>query len=143
MKWNWGTKIFIAIILFMSLIIGFVIASFQHTVNLVEKDYYPKGQVYQTRLDEIKNASLIRDNFIIEKGDETIILTLPDIDADTASITFFRPSSTKFDRVYDISSGDTIYKFEKDQFIRGKYKIKVYWKSDGKANYFERDLFVD
>lgn len=143
MKWNWGTKIFIAIVLFMALIIGFVIASFQHTVNLVEKDYYPKGQIYQTRLDEIQNAVSIRDSFVIEKGGDNILLTLPEINADTASITFFRPSSTKFDRVYDISSGDTIYKFAKNNFIRGKYKIKVYWKSKGEANYFERDLFID
>jgi len=143
MKWNWGTKIFIAIVLFMLLIIGFVIASFQHTVNLVEKDYYPKGQIYQTRLDEIKNAITLRDSFIIEKVENSIVLILPEIEADTASINFFRPSGNQFDRVYDISSGDTIFKFPRNEFIRGKYKIKVYWKSDGTANYFERDFFVD
>jgi hypothetical protein len=143
MKWNWGTKIFIAILLFMALIIGFVIASFQHTVNLVEKDYYPKGQIYQTRLDEIKNAVPYRDSFIIEKDESNIILTLPEINADTASITFFRPSGTKFDRIYDISSGNTVYKFANSKFIRGKYKIKIYWKSKGTANYFERDFFFE
>jgi len=143
MKWNWGTKIFIAIVLFMALIIGFVIASFQNTVNLVEKDYYPKGQVYQTRLDEIKNAVTLRDRFIFENSENSIILTLPDLNADTATINFFRPSGTNLDRLYDISSGDTIYKFPKKEFIRGKYKIKAYWKSDGIANYFERDFFYE
>lgn len=143
MKWNWGTKIFIAIVLFMALIIGFVIASFQNTVNLVEKDYYPKGQVYQTRLDEIKNATSLRDKFIIENNETAVVLTLPDLNADTASINFFRPSGTNFDRLFDISSGDTIYEFPRNEFIRGKYKIKVYWKSDGIANYFERDFFIE
>lgn len=143
MKWNWGTKIFIAIVLFMALIIGFVIASFQNTVNLVEKDYYPKGQVYQTRLDEIKNAITLRDSFIIEKSETAIVLSLPDLNADTATINFFRPSETNLDRLYDISSGDTIYKFPRNEFIRGKYKIKVYWKSEGIANYFERDFFYE
>jgi len=143
MKWNWGTKIFIAIILFMSLIIGFVIASFQHTVNLVEKDYYPKGQVYQSRLDEIKNAVTLRDSFTIEKNATSVVLTLPEINADTASINFFRPSGNEFDRIYDISTGDTIYEFALNEFIRGKYKVKVFWKSDGKGYYFERDFFID
>jgi len=143
MKWNWGTKLFIAIVLFMALIVGFVIASFQQTVNLVEKDYYPKGQVYQTRLDEIKNAVPLRDSFIFEKGETSIILTLPLINADTASVYFFRPSDTKFDRIYDISTGDTVFEFARNEFIRGKYKIKVYWKTNGKANYFERDFFIE
>jgi len=143
MKWNWGTKLFIAIVLFMALIIGFVIASFQQTVNLVEKDYYPKGQIYQTRLDEIKNAVGIRDSFVFEKGESSIVLSMPNINADTASVNFFRPSGNEYDRVYDISTGDTVFVFSKNEFIRGKYKIKVYWKSEDTGYYFERDFFVD
>ncbi len=143
MKWNWGTKLFIAIVLFMALIIGFVIASFQHRVNLVEKDYYPKGQFYQTRLDEIKNAVQIRNSFIFEKGETSIILRLPLINADTASVYFFRPSNTSYDRMYDISRKDTVFEFANNEFIRGKYKIKVYWESEDTGYYFEKDFFVD
>ena len=143
MKWNWGTKLFIAIVLFMALIIGFVIASFQQTVNLVEKDYYPKGQIFQTRLDEIKNAVGIRDSFVFEKGESSIVLSMPNINADTASVNFFRPSGNEYDRVYDISTGDTVFVFSRNEFIRGKYKIKVYWKSEDTGYYFERDFFID
>ena len=56
MKWNWGTKIFIAIVLFMGLIIGFVIVSMKQTYYLVEKDYYPKGLEYQKQIDKETNA---------------------------------------------------------------------------------------
>ncbi len=42
-KWNWGTKITIAIILFVSMILGFVYTATQNPIILVEKDYYPKG----------------------------------------------------------------------------------------------------
>jgi hypothetical protein len=142
-NWNWGTKLFIAIILFMSLIIGFVIVSFNNDVSLVEKDYYPKGQEYQQRLNEIKNASLKRDFFITEQTNEGIILKLPELHSDTASIYFFRPSDTKLDRVFDISSNDTTFIFNKTGFKRGKYLLKVYWNSDNVGYYFERDFFFE
>jgi len=142
-NWNWGTKLFIAIVLFMSLIIGFVIFSFNNDVNLVEKDYYPKGQEYQQRLNEIKNASLKRDFFKIEQLAEGAVLNCPDLQADTASIYFFRPSDNKLDRIFDISSGDTIFMFGNSGFKRGKYLLKVYWNSDNVGYYFERDFFFE
>lgn len=142
-NWNWGTKLFIAIVLFMSLIIGFVIFSFNNDVNLVEKDYYPKGQEYQQRLNEIKNASLKRDFFKIEQLAEGVALNCPDLQADTASIYFFRPSDNKLDRIFDISSGDTIFMFGNSGFKRGKYLLKVYWNSDNVGYYFERDFFFE
>lgn len=142
-NWNWGTKLFIAIVMFMSLIIGFVIFSFNNDVSLVEKDYYPKGQEYQQRLNEIKNASFKRDFFKIEQLAEDVTLNCPDLHADTASIYFFRPSDTKLDRIFDISSGDTIFVFGKAGFKRGKYLLKVYWNSDNVGYYFERDFFFE
>jgi hypothetical protein len=140
-KWNWGTKLLIAIILFMALIIGFGIASFQNDVNLVEKDYYPKGQVYQTRLNSINNAVSQRENFKVIQHENAVTLKLPSIKADTASIYFFRPSNTELDRIFDISKGDTIYHFDKKAFSHGKYILKVYWKISETSYYFERDFF--
>lgn len=142
-NWNWGTKLFIAIVLFMSLIIGFVIFSFNNDISLVEKDYYPKGQEYQQRLNEIRNASLKRDFFKIEQITDGIILKLPELQSDTASIYFFRPSDNKLDRIYDISSNDTTFVFTKTGFKRGKYLLKVYWNSDNIGYYFERDFFYE
>ncbi|PLX13011.1 MAG: hypothetical protein C0598_04630 [Marinilabiliales bacterium] len=142
-NWNWGTKLFIAIVLFMSLIIGFVIVSLNNDVNLVEKDYYPKGQEYQQRLNEIKNASFKRDLFKLEQIDEGVLLNMPILNADTASIYFFRPSDNKKDIIFDISKADTMLLFGKSNFIRGKYLIKVYWNSDDVAYYFERDFFYE
>lgn len=143
MEWNWGTKLVIAIILFMSLIIGLVIVSFQNDISLVEKDYYPKGQVYQTKLDETKNAVDLRDSFIIEKYSDFVKLSLPLINADSASIYFFRPSNKQLDRIYDISSDDTVFKFSNSEFARGKYNVKVYWRTAGKGHYFDREFFFD
>lgn len=142
-NWNWGTKLFIAIVLFMSLIIGFVLVSVYNDISLVEKDYYPKGQEYQQRLYEIKNASFKRDLFKLEQITEGIRLNIPDLQADTASIYFFRPSDTKLDRIFDISSGDTTFVFDKSGFKRGKYLLKIYWNSNNVGYYFERDFFFD
>jgi hypothetical protein len=142
-KWNWGTKLFIAIVLFMSLISGFVVFSFKNEISLVEKDYYPKGQEYQQRLNEMKNASLKKDFFLFTQTKNGIMANTPVLKADTASMLFFRSSDKKLDRVFDIASGDTSFMFENDNFEHGKYIVKVYWKSDNIGYYFERPFFFE
>ena len=52
---NWGNKLLIAIVIFMSFIFVLVYLSAQNQIDLVEKDYYPKGLKYQDRIDEIEN----------------------------------------------------------------------------------------
>ncbi len=142
-KWNWGTKIFVAIVLFMSLIAGFVVFSFKNEISLVEKDYYPKGQEYQQRLNEIKNASRKRDFFSFSQTKDGILVTTPILNADTASILFFRHSDETLDRVFDIKSEDTSFMFGHNNFKHGKYLLKVYWNSDNVGYYFERDFFFE
>lgn len=127
----------------MLMIIGFVIVSFKNEINLVEKDYYPKGQEYQQRLNEMKNASLKKELFSFSQTNSGIKINLPLLNADTASLYFFRPSDTKLDRIFDISSNDTVYNFDAGNFQKGKYKLKIYWNSDDIGYYFEKDFYFN
>jgi hypothetical protein len=138
-KWNWGTKLFIAIVLFMSFIFVLVFLSTQNQIYLVEKDYYPKGLKYQDRIDEIQNAEAFKDSFLIEKIDNHVVISYTILHADSGTIYFFRPSDKTLDMTYTFHTDTTkrMY-FDASQFKKGKYLVKVFWKEAGKGFYIEK-----
>ena len=143
-KWNWGTKLTIAIILFMSLIFFLVYLSTQYPVDLVEKDYYPKGLKYQERIDEITNAQPFKDQVRAYQDSDAVIVTFPKINPDTGTITFYRPSDIHLDRIYEINT-DSLNRmsFPKSEFKKGKYYLKIYWEESGKAYYIEKPYYFN
>jgi len=142
-KWNWGTKLLIAIIIFMSFIFFLVYLTTQNTINLVEKNYYPKGLKYQTRIDEIEKATLAKEQFNVIQKDGLIVLSIPEINADSGSIVFFRPSDQLLDFTSSINpdSLGRMY-FPNNNFKKGKYLIKVHWYKNGEGYYIEKRFFV-
>ena len=57
MKFNWGTGIFISIIIFFIAIFIFLYIAFTNENDLVENDYYPQEIEYQNRIDKVQNQS--------------------------------------------------------------------------------------
>lgn len=144
MKWNWGSKLLIAIIIFMSFIFVLVYLSTQNDIFLVEKDYYPKGLKYQDRIDEIANAKPLRNNFKMLQLENDVAVTFPEIKPDTGTITFFRPSGTSYDLIYQIEmdTANTMH-FPKSKFIKGKYLVKIYWSESEKGYYYEKPFYFN
>ncbi len=142
-KWNWGTKLAIWIIAFILFILSFVYISFNYDVGLVEKDYYPKGLVYQQRIDAIANAQKINADFEINQNIESVVIKTPDIVVDSGTITFFRPSDNDLDRVYDLIIND-LHEIiiPKSEFVLGKYKIKFNWKHLQNEYYVEKTFYI-
>lgn len=137
--WNWGTKLLIAIVIFMSFIFVLVYLSAQNQIDLVEKDYYPKGLKYQDRIDEIQNAAPFKDSFLIEKINKQVVVSYTVLKADTGSIYFFRPSDNTLDMTYKFQPDTTGRMFfDADKFKKGKYLVKVFWKESDKGFYIEK-----
>lgn len=142
-EWNWGTKLLIWIIAFILFILGLVFMTTKSDVNLVEKDYYPKGLVYQQRIDAIENAKEINAVFKTIQNTSTITLNIPDIQIDEGAVTFFRPSGNSLDRVYDfVINKEKIMTFPKSDLKKGKYLLKINWNHENKEYYVEQVLFV-
>ncbi len=144
-KWNWGTGITVFIILFMSFILYMVYLTTQNPVDLVEKDYYPKGLVYQERIEEIKNGNGVKHQFLIEQTEDNVVVKLPVIEnADTSNITIFRPSDKRLDISAEIVLDDSnaMY-FPVSKFRKGKYIVKVFWKNKEKGYYMEKVFFFN
>jgi hypothetical protein len=142
--WNWGTKLLIAMILFIGFMLVLVFLCIKSENDLVESDYYPKGLKYQDRINEIQNALPLKDQFWIEQKIDNLELHYPPIQADSTSLVFFRPSDQKRDVIVPFqpdSSG--LLLFSSTQFIPGKYLMKIYWNDSRKGYYIERTFFYN
>lgn len=143
-KWNWGTKLLIAIIIFMSFIFVLVYKSVNNEIFLVEKDYYPKGLKYQDRLDEIENARPIAQQLKVYQETENLVVSFPEIHPDTGTIYFFRPSNTDLDFTHKLSlRSDFTMSFPKTQFRNGKYILKIFWKENDTSFYIEKPYYFN
>ena len=144
MKWNWGTKLVIAMAIFMGFIIVLVFQTTKNDVNLVEKDYYPKGLKYQDRLDEIENAAPFQNKIQIYQDAEHIVVQFPEIKPDTGSLYFFRPSDTDFDKRYKLEpNSDFSQLLPKKDFRKGKYLVKIYWQENNLGFYVEKPFYFN
>ena len=143
-KWNWGTKLVIAIIIFMSFIFVLVYKSYNNEVLLVEKDYYPKGLKYQDRLNEIENAKPLAKQLKIYQEADKLVVVFPEIHPDTGTIYFFRPSATNLDMTFKLEpEADNSMSFPKSQFQKGKYILKIFWKENNAAYYIEKPYYFN
>nr|AWJ66068.1 hypothetical protein [uncultured bacterium] len=144
MKFNWGTGITLAIIAFMAFILFMVFKATMTNADLEAPDYYDQEIKYQNRIDAITNTKNLIDELRIEQTDNSIIFTFPSDIVDEMSsgnIYFFKPDNAEYDRRFEISMNNGAQEISKEQFVVGKYRIKVDWKANEKA-YFSENLIT-
>ncbi len=137
-KWNWGTKLALWIILFMGFILVFVFLSVRNSIMLVEKNYYPKGLKFQTRIDERYNSFHLKDDFRVSRENDQVVLYCPPIRPDSGTVVFYRHNDNLLDQHYTIGP-DTASKmhFNAGKFRKGRYLVKVHWFENEKGYYVE------
>ena len=145
-KWHWGTKLLVAMVLFMLLLLTFVFLSVQQEFDLVEKDYYPKALEYQEKIDKTNNSEELSEKVTVENKGEFIWVSFPpgfkpnDI---KGQVVFYRPSSQKDDIVYKIQADSNgIQSFPVESMLKGKYIIKLDYEVAGKGYYQEETVFI-
>lgn len=142
-KWNWGTKLALWIMAFIVFMLGLVTIAVRNSINLVEKDYYPKGLVYQNRIDEMENTKLEHITFLVDQNDQELIISFPNIVVDSGTLFFFRPSDGDLDRTVAFNQADSNEKrLPINQFAKGKYILKAQWNSNNKGYYLEKVIFI-
>jgi len=146
LNWNWGTKLLIAMILFMVLLLTFVFLSARQTFHLVEKDYYPQALEYQGKIGKTNNAKALDDQVKIDNRDKFILLTFQSFfepSEITGEVVFYRPSDKGSDIVYQIKPDITGRQFfDVSKMLKGKYVIKVDYKVNGIEYFQEETVFV-
>ena len=139
-EFNWGTGIFMFIVLFLMTMVGIIVFSFNQQVNLVTPEYYPKGVKFEDQITKVKNTALLKEkaNISIESG--KIILKFPeDFRAEkiTGTAHFYYVANFEKDKKFDlIIDGDGKQEFPIEGLIPGRYILKIEWE-DGKKNYYQ------
>lgn len=144
---NWGYKILISYLLFITAVLVMVYLSMQEKVDLVAKDYYDQEIAFQKKIDASKNNSSTGINWNIAIEDKNVIITYPDsvLAAQIkGNILFFRPSDEKSDVRANLAlEGNGKQRIARSKFITGAYIVKIEWSMNGK-NYFEQhDFYVN
>lgn len=147
MKWNWGTKIVISMVVFMLFLTVFFVMMSRQTFFLVEKDYYPKGLEYQENIDKKDNAKLLDEQIQLEnKGDFLVFTFQPFFNAEeiAGNIVLYRPSDGTQDITMTIQL-DSLHQhvFPVQDVLKGKYIAKIDYKYNNKEYYQEESVYIE
>lgn len=146
MKFNWGTGIVIAFVLFMTFILSYVFkvqSNDKYDHELVVEDYYKKEATVQNDIEREQNANALTNKVIIENTIEGIKIQFP-VDFDYSKIngkvSLYRPSSQKLDFEISISLSSPHLLIPKSNLAGGLWDISIDWEYDG-VKYLNKDSF--
>ena len=139
---NWGTRIAISYTVFVVFMIGLVVLAFRQDFDLVSDDYYEQEIAYQGRIDQMTNAKDDGQSVTVSKTDSSCELAFSSAAKDV-KVHVFRPSDDTKDILLEESNVESSLSIPADQFIPGKYLLKVEWKVDDKTYFQEQTLFVN
>lgn len=146
-KWHWGTKLLVGMILFMLLLLTFVFLSVRQEFDLVEKDYYPKALEYQEKIDKTNNAENLNEKLTVENKGEFIWVSFPSVFSPEdikGQVVFYRPSGKKDDVAFEIKpDSNGVQLFSVESMLRGKYIIKIDYFVGGTGYYQEETVLIN
>ena len=139
MKFNWGTGIFLFLVLFLAGAAVFIVFASRQKVNLVHEDYYEEGVDYseQMRVDARSKAymhsisSQSTDKFFLVEFDDKIATEI-----DSGELHMYRPSDSSKDiKILLDSENKSSFangiRIDKEDLINGRYILKFTWYSAG------------
>lgn len=146
MKINWGTGIFIFLVIFFIAIFSFVYFAYLQPVHLVEEDYYPKELNYDQLIEKRQNLKLLGEEIRLVQNNKLITLNFPasqKTDKIEGEILIYRPSDSKADLKYKINL-DTLNSqtIKAKNLLNGKYIVKVDWSYQNKKFYQELTIIL-
>ncbi|WP_282068169.1 FixH family protein [Olleya namhaensis] len=133
MKFNWGTGVVIAFILFISFIMYFVISmntdkNLDH--DLVNENYYKQELEFQNDINKEKNAKTLASKVTWKKTAEGIVISFPTDLEDkniTGKIFLYRPSNKQLDFETTILLSNHNLLIPDKRLLDGRWNIKIDW----------------
>lgn len=146
MKLNWGSSIFLVLIIFVALGIAFIVFSFSKSNDLVTADYYQQGADYTLHMEIAERSAIFKDSIQVVNQDANVVVRFaPAIHqmTDTMQVFFYRPSDKRLD--YNIRlrlTCDSII-IAKDRLVNGRYLVKLGWIDNLKSYQIEKEFFIE
>lgn len=146
MKLNWGTSLVIAMVLFISFILYFVISISTDTKydhDLVTEEYYQKEMVYQQEIDAEKNSQELSTAITVKKVSDGWQLSFPkELEASKikGGVTMYRPSNKILDFETPITISDSKMLIPNDRLVEGRWDVIVDYTYEGKNYMFKKSI---
>ena len=144
LKWNWGTGIVLAMILFITLIVTLVVLMFKVDFQLVEEDYYPKELKIKQHLEKVKNNENLPEQIKIRQAGDKIEFLFPAVFQNkdiSGTIHFYYIRNSEYDTVIPITKDkNNSQNIPVNRLWKGRYKIKIDYSVDGKGYYQEESV---
>ncbi|MBU0679147.1 MAG: FixH family protein [Verrucomicrobia bacterium] len=143
----WPLFLTIFILLFVATVVGFVIWSLGHRVDLVSPEYYEQEIRYQDRIDsEARTARLGSMVGITHvKNAKSLIIQIPDNHSEAeGSIILYRPSDKKLDRQLDLAVDQNGRQtVDLSDLQSGMWRARLSWRVTTNDYYLEDIIFLD
>ena len=146
LKFNWGTGIFIVIILGVLWYISLVIFSTRQEFYLVEDDYYTQGINHDKHLKKVRNAQNLNEKFSVDVFKDSLIIKIPAWDSSKViqgTVSFYRSDDANADFSLELSletSGKQT--IDTKNHKKGKYLIKLDWQVNNIEYYDEESIIL-
>ena len=143
MKWNWGTKIGLLYSGFVAFILFMVYLSFGQQYDLVTEDYYAAEINYQETIDSKSRASSLNEPLRATIEGNQLLLHFPGTTENIeGSLEAFRPSDQSKDFSKSFELVENKYAIPLQQFVKGKYYLKVHWSVAEEKYYHELSIII-
>jgi len=130
MKFNWGTGIFLFMLVFVLANVVFMVFAFRQEVNLVEEDYYEKGVDYGEQMKVIERSKAYTGLLETAQEGEVFHVRFDDVltaELDSGTVLLYRPSSKRYDISFELEQGMKELQVKREDLIRGRYELKMDW----------------
>jgi len=145
MKWNWGTKLFIWTAAFMLMLIIFAVLMIREDVNLVEPDYYPKGQTHQELIEKRQNARSLSEQISLKLEANTLLLQFPAAlkpESISGEIHLYHVAEQGKDAVFELKPDANGLMAMEVGSLYGRYILKMDWKYLETPYYTEKQINI-
>jgi hypothetical protein len=143
---NWGNKILLVIIVFISGMLYLVYRTTQTNFELVEQDYYKQELRYQDIIDGAKSANALGSSIELKQTDAGIVLALPAEMKNrivTGTVWFYCAYNSAKDKKFTLKpTVEGLQIFSRQEIEPGTYTVRTNWKESGTNYYIEKKLTV-
>jgi nitrogen fixation protein FixH len=144
---NWGTRIFLAFVVFAGIIITMVVISMRQPVGLVAKDYYKQEIAYQDQIDKMQNFRILPEKPVVKvkREEGKAFLVFPEALAEEiiqGEVLFFRPSDDSSDQNFALKPEGGVQEFDLQKLQRGLWKVKFWWEDKSRGYYHEQTIVI-
>ncbi len=141
---SWGYRVIIILALFVIGIGVMVYIAMQQNNEMIDDHYYDKELIYQDVIDARQNLEKFNDSVLVTEEGQMVRIKIPVAAAQNITegyIEFLRHDDKNKDRKLLIATdAEGMQLLPKTNFVKGAYKLRASWKSNGVEYYDERNV---